>query len=405
MNKRSYLLLCFLQIKSAIALLPKLCLTICCSFLFAYGIYHAGREFLSRPEEIKLPVALVLPEDDTYAGLAFSFIERMDSIRSLCSFERTDKETALSLLKSSEVYAVILIPDSFVEHILNGTNSAATLILPRKDTLESILFSTLADAGASTLSTAQSGIYAMEELMISYEQWDSIPKAEEALNRLYLSYALNRGRIFQTETISATGALSLSKYYICSAAVLLLLLSGMGHYSYYSSEPESLKLLFRRQGISPLVLLFSKLMAISGIYLVLLFPILVLAGFLPISSVGGFFILIFSVQSFLLLLCSICSQSGSYILVSAVLSILGLFLSGAFLPSVFLPEAVRQIGQLLPTALFLKLCRELLTDSLSISSIVYGIITGFLFLSTACLLHRCHTGSKRKIISTRGFKI
>lgn len=155
MNKRSYLLLCFLQIKSAIALLPKLCLTICCSFLFAYGIYHAGREFLSRPEEIKLPVALVLPEDDTYAGLAFSFIERMDSIRSLCSFERTDKETALSLLKSSEVYAVILIPDSFVEHILNGTNSAATLILPRKDTLESILFSTLADAGASTLSTAQ----------------------------------------------------------------------------------------------------------------------------------------------------------------------------------------------------------------------------------------------------------
>lgn len=396
MNKQSYLLLCFLQIKSAIFLLPKLCLTICCSLLFAFGIYHAGKEFLSQPDDIKLPVALVLPEDDTYAGLAFSFIERMDSIRSVCSFTRTDKETALSMLKSGDVYAVILIPDSFVEHILNGTNSAATLLFPRKDSLESILFSTLADAGASTLSTAQSGIYAMEELLIAYEQWDSLEKAEEELNKRYLSYAMNRGRMFHTETLSATGSLSLSKYYICSAVVLFLLLSGMGNYSYFSSEPESLKLLLKRQGISSLFVLFSKLMAISGICFLLLFPIVVLADFLPLSGIGGFFILIFSVQSLLLFLGSICSQSGSYILVSAVLSILCLFLSGAFIPPIFLPETIRQIGSLLPTTLFLRLCRELLTDTLSISSILNGIITGLAFLLASSFFYRYHTSSKNR---------
>ncbi len=252
---------------------------------------------------------------------------------------------------------------------------------PRKDSLESILFSTLADAGASTLSTAQSGIYAMEELLIAYEQWDSLEKAEEELNKRYLSYAMNRGRMFHTETLSATGSLSLSKYYICSAVVLFLFaVWRMGNYSYFSSEPESLKLLLKRQGISSLFVLFSKLMAISGIcflaisdcctcwfsaalwYRRILYPYFFRS--IPPSVFFG----------------SICSQSGSYILVSAVLSILCLFLSGAFYSTYLSPETIRQIGSLLPTTLFLRLCRELLTDTLSISSILNGIITGLTFL-------------------------
>lgn len=380
MHNNKLFLFFHIQLKSALLLLPKLFLILCFSLLFIYGIQTAGKELMERTDSVKLPVALVLPENDTYAGLAFSFLERMDSIRSTCNFQRTDRESALSLLKSGNVYAVILIPDSFVEHILNGTNSSATLILPKEGSVESILFCTLANAGTSTLSTAQAGIYAVEDVLISYGKWNELPEAEEELNKLYLSYALNRNKMFKTETISATDSLTLTEYYICSAVVLYLLLTGMGSYYYFQAEPDSLRLLINRQGTSPWLRTIIKLLAVTAILSLFLFPFMVIWGLMPFTAWGVFFLLTFSIQSFLYLLSSFCSQSGSYIIMSAVLSIIFLFVSGAFIPSVFLPEAVRSLGKILPSTFFLKMCRELLTDTFSLSSAIQAILISALFL-------------------------
>lgn len=378
MNKNKIFLFFRIQLKSAFHLLPGFLVILFVSLLFFSGIYAAGRELMNRPDSIQMPVALVLPENDTYAGLAFSFLEH--SMPSSCSFQRTDRDSALHLLQSGDVYAVILIPDSFVEHILNGTNSPATLILPREGSIESILFATLANAGTSVLSTAQAGIYAVENVLISYEKWDTLAKVEEELNKRYLSYALNRNRIFQTETVSATGSLTLTEYYLSSAIVLYLLLSGMGSYHYYQAEPASLRLLLSRQGISLSLRTITKTAAAAAVLFLLFFPLLVLSGRMPFRSCGGFFLLIFAVQAFLYLLSSFCPQSGSFIIISAVLSTLCLFVSGAFLPSVFLPETVRNLGDLLPSAFFLKLCRELLTDTFSLWSAMRAALLSALFL-------------------------
>lgn len=357
---KKYISFFFIQLKSAVLLLPKLCLLLGFCLVFVFGIIQAGRELFKQPDEIKIPVALVLPEDDVYAELAFSFLERMDSIRSTCAFERTDRKNALTLLKAGKVYAVILIPDSFVEHILNGTNSSATLILPNQGGLEAILFATLADAGASTLSTAQAGIYAVEDVLISYEKQDTIPKAEEELNRLYLSYALNRDRLFHTTDVSATDGLSLTDYYLCSGIVLFLLLSGMAGFSYFQAESAGLRLLLGRQGLSVIAVFLLKLSAISIVYTIFLFPLPVIAGILPFSALGYFFLLVLSAEAILMLFSMLCPHAGNYYIITATLSIICLFLSGAFFPSAFLPETVRDFGNLLPTAFLLKLCRRML---------------------------------------------
>lgn len=357
---KNYTSFFFLQLKSAVLLLPRLSLILVFCLLFVSGILAAGRELMKQPADLKLPTALVLPENDTYAELAFSFLEGMDSIRSTCSFERTNKEQAYSLLKSGEVYAVILIPDSFIEHILDGTNSSATLLLPKQGSLESILFVTLADAGASTLSTAQAGIYAIEDVLISCEKWDEIAKVEKELNKRYLSYALNRSRMFETETVSATDNLSLADYYICSGITLFLLLSCMAGYSYFHAESVGLRLLLDRQGISPVSVFLLKLLAISIVYTIFLFTLAVPSGLLTFSALGHFFLLVLSTQAMLMLLSMLCPHAGNYYIIATSLSTVCLFLSGAFIPSVFLPDAVRDFGNLLPTAFLLKLCRGIL---------------------------------------------
>lgn len=358
MNKRLAVLF-FLQLKSAILLLPKLFPVLLVTALFCTGIYTAGKELLSQNTRMKLPVALVLPENDTYAGIAFSFLEHMDSIKATCSFERTNEKEALAMLESGEVYAAILIPDSFIEHILNGTNTPATLVLPREGSVESILFLTLADAGVSTLATAQAGIYAMDEVLISCGKAEDIARAEEALNELYLSYALNRDKLFDTKKLSATGVLSVKEYFISSGIVLFLLLSGMGSYDYFRSESASLKLLLRRQKVSCGLQFVIKLLAASVIYTAVLFPLGILAGLLPLSGFLAFFLLVLATQTYLYLLSLLSSGAGGYIIGSAIPSILFLFLAGGFVPSIFLPQAVRNLGNMLPGGLFLKLAQSM----------------------------------------------
>lgn len=350
----------YIQIKAAFQLLPKLFLILCFCLLFTFGILTAGKKALEQPDAIQLPVALVLPEDDTYAGIAFTFLEQMDSIRSTCTFIRTNQEEALDLLQSGRVYAAILIPDSFIENILNGTNSSATLILPQQNSLESILFVTLADSGTSILSTAQAGIYAMEDVLLSYQKWDALSTAEEKLNQIYLSYAFNRSRMFQTESVSSTDRLSLRDYYTCSGIVLCLLLSGLVNYHYFRAESADLRRLLNRQGMLTSTCLILKLLAVSFIYTLFLFPFLFFWKNLPFSAVGNFFVLTLAIQIFLMGISFFCPHAGTYYIVSSAVSVICLFLSGAFLPSVFLPETIRRIGELLPTSLFLRICRGML---------------------------------------------
>lgn len=358
MNKRLPILF-FLQLKAAFQLLPRLFLILGISILFFSGIYTGGKKLLTQNERVRLPVALVLPENDTYAGIAFSFLERMDSIKSTCSFERVTEKEALSMLGSGEVYAVILIPDSFVEHILNGTNTPATLILPREGSLESILFLTLADSGADTLATAQAGIYAMDELLISIGRAADIPAAEKGLNELYLSYALNRDRLFYTEKLSATGALSVKEYFICSGTVLFLLLTGMGSYDYFHGDSAGLKVILRRKSITLFHLSSIRIIALTFVYTAVLFPIGVISGLLPCSAFMPFLFLVSATQIYICIICLLSSHEGNCITVNAVLSVLFLFLAGGFIPSAFLPEAVRNIGNILPGGLFLRLAGKM----------------------------------------------
>lgn len=382
-----------IQLKSAIFLLPGLLLLLLCCLFFGWGILTAAEDFLGGRDLNRIPVALVLPQDDAYAGLAFSYVERMDSIRDTCRFVRADETEALRLLSSGEVYAAVLIPDSFVEHILNGTNSPATLLLPREGSLESILFATLASSGVSTLGTAQAGIYALEDTLIAWEKWEDIPKAGEALNRLYLSYALNRDRIFRTERISATDSLPLTGYYICSALVLFLLLSGMGCYRYYHAESPGLQLLLSRQRISCTLLLFLKLLAVTLLYTLLLFPPLLAGELVSLSSLGGFLLLVCSTQAFLLFLASFC-QAGSFVLVSGLLSVTILFLSGAFIPEVFLPQSIRAVGEYLPSAFYLKLCREIYTGGFSLRAVLGNLLLSGAFLLLSALPSRREAGAR-----------
>ena len=71
----------------------------------------------------RIKVAVVLPEEDPMAYRAMKMLRSMQSVKSLCDFSDMSRAEAEKKLKRGSVYAALLIPEHFVEDIMNGVQT------------------------------------------------------------------------------------------------------------------------------------------------------------------------------------------------------------------------------------------------------------------------------------------
>ena len=95
-------------------------------------------------------------------------------------------------------------------------------------------------------------------------------KSEEFLNEAYFSYALDRSVYFKTNTISATGSLTITEFYICSGIVLLLLLSGISCSDLLKRENSALSTSLKRRRIPVSLLFLFKIIGVTLVFFSLL---------------------------------------------------------------------------------------------------------------------------------------
>lgn len=400
-----YRILLWLQIKSAFKSLPKL---ICATLVFAaltalVGI--GGTELLKKDNnDSKLEIALVLPTDsDLYTKMAFSFISEIETVSNVCTFNEMSEEAAFKGLRDGSIYAIIQIPDKFIEHIMNGTNTPAKIILPQSDlTSESMFFRRLVNAGVDDLGAAQAGIYAVDDVCRYYRIVDGVEKSEKFLNSSYLSYALKRDTYFKTETVSSTGALTSAQFYLCTGVVLLLLLSGISCMDLLKHESSALSQALIRRRIPAFILDFFKLtgvtivfyiMIISAYFMVSLakirFPeIMYLIPDLHIISILCLALLLFSVFSLVIFIFHFARTQSAGVLILFTVSALMLFVSGGFIPSALLPKLLQQISVFLPVTYYLRLCAEIITNTLTFSSFIINILFSVFFITATAFSDR-----------------
>ncbi len=398
-----YILLLQLQIKAAFKSLPKL---IAATILFAtlVGLVgFCGTKLLDNNHKNKrMDIALVLPPDaDSYTTLAFSFLSDIDTVKNMCAFETIDREDAFEGLRNRSISAVILIPDNFVNHIMDGTNTPANIILPRSGvTSESMLFRTFVNAGVADLAAAQAGIYAVDDVCRYYTIEDGISQSEDFLNPEYLSYALNRTECFKTETITSTGSLTTIEFYICSGIVLFLLLSGISCSDLLKRENRTLSLALKRRRI-PVFLLFAfKILSVALVFFSIFlftyfmtslaqirFPAIskVLPHLNLISLLSLFFLMI-GIFAMVHCIFQFAQTQSLGVLLLFTISTLMLFISGGFVPLSLLPEALQTISVFLPTTYFIRLCGEIVTNGTTL--LTFLINAGF-----AVFFIGCSTGS------------
>ena len=390
-----------LQQKTAFVYIPKLLLCILCFTLLFAGFSFAGSRLLySNDKPIqRVNIALVAEDDNPLVELALQYVNNLDSVDSICSFEVTDKINALAKLADGSAYAVVILPENFINNILNGRNTPAEIIIKENAGSEIILFETLANAAAYALRTAQAGIYAGIEVIDSLgdELGASRRTIINDLNELYINLALRRALLFEEDTVSATDKLSLATYYGASAAVLLLIISCTGCSSFCKNNTHRMSLLIKRHGIGSFAQLLLQCLALSVCYFVIfvvpffVFELFILqeaASVILFKALPSFFIVIFGISAFSLFLFRIAKTPQTGILLLFAISLVMMLFSGGILPMPFLPAAVGNIGRFLPSYQWLQTAFCLATGSYRL---LPPILTGgfsLLFLAFNFLLDR-----------------
>lgn len=245
-----------------------------------------------------------------------------------------------------EYTAFVTIPNGFMQSVMDGTNLSPYVEIDLKNPLSAVLARQMLRTGTRALSSAQQGIYAVQECL-SYGKnmdHDKYKQLVQAVNLKLIMAFLDRLSNIKTVTLSAAGVLSLPEYFITALAGLLLLCYGF----LYGPAIQNLKK-FSIQSKKSL-----PLFAAAALHVFLLNFLICLMIMAAISALGGQFMIGVA------LICALLATSFSLLLALAfprqtglaagsILLALAMGLcSGAFMPLALMPAFFTTLASFLP---------------------------------------------------------
>ena len=255
-----------LQIKSAFLSIPKIILGTIVTAVLVIAISTCVGIATAQDSDMRMKVAVVYPDyDDTensdsadnkefrYIKMAFNYVSEIDTIKNVCTFEYTDRQKAIDGLRNNYYVMAIIVPENMISDIMSGENTPVEVVCQSEGVNNtSMIFREMVRAGGSDLATAEAGIYTFDDLFNGVlKNYRGLRGTHEnKLNDIYLSYALNRSIYFKTRDISVKEGLSTVQFYVCTAIVMLLLLSTITCAGNMKGESRSLAKSLKGAGIS-----------------------------------------------------------------------------------------------------------------------------------------------------------
>lgn len=316
---------------------------------------------------VQITIAVTQEEQNLLTNLAIQYIQGMESIASTCKFLVVSDDEAFAMLQEGEAAAVLVLPKGMIDGIMNGSNVPVQVYFPENAGIESALLKELTDAGVQMLRVAQAQIYGIYDTAKNYGALEQLSVLEGDIDSYNLAFALERLALFQTQEISSTGALSAIQYAAASGVVFFLLLLGMACYPVMQPYSPAVQGQLQRQGIGIgrqcigkwLCGACSMGIGFFGFYLVLkaLFGALGYEAWMPETGIRQgvvCVIILLCITTFIYFIFQLAGNGTAAILLLFFLSVVMLYCSGGFLPSVFLPKTLQKIGGFLPTTYLIE---------------------------------------------------
>jgi len=314
--------------------------------LFSQGVDFAG-----------VTLAVTAPEGDETPRLLEGYMGEMEDIAQYCQFRGMAEADALEALRAGEVTAVLALPENFIQGVMDGGNPDLRLIVDGERPLESLLLLWVGQSACDILSAFQSGVYAVLNLYAqSPPPGLSRDQVVVDINLRYIRLALDRGELFQSRTVSATGVLPVHLHYGLTLLAYLGLSAAPLFLPLYSGSWMGFQRRLRAVGRGPLAGCLSGVTAGAAALFLLLAPALLLLGEGPPLPLLGAAL---GMAVFCSIFCALCclawgSAAGCGGLSFAV-SLASLALAGGVVPPVLLPGALRRLTGLSPVTWLARL--------------------------------------------------
>jgi len=330
-----------LAVLIALCLCLPLCIAPAAEQLFSQGVSFSG-----------ITLGVTSPDGDAIPALLEELLPQMQDVSAYCQIRAMEQEEAVRSMERGDVTAVLVLPENFIQGILDGTNPDVELLVPSDRPLESLLTLWVGQSATDLLSSIQSAIYAVLDL------YSKNPPAEldytqvvSQINLRYINWTLNRQDLFRVQKISVTGLLPIGTHYGLSLLCFLLLAMAPFFFRIYEPAWFRAQQRFLAVGQRPLVCWLSSIRACW----VLLFGILLTATLLlgngnpllcaAVCALCGLFC-----AAFVCICCLLAGNIGTCGILSSLLGLVFLGLSGGILPPVMLPQAIRSCMGLSPVS-------------------------------------------------------
>lgn len=320
-------------------------LTLLCLFL-PLCIGPAAEMALSRGISFSgITLAVTAPEGDPVPEMLEQFMPNMSDVSQYCTFCALEQDEAMEQLVRGDVSAVLVLPEDFLQGVMNGTNPDVQIIVPSDRPLEALLTLWAGQSAADMLAAFQSGIYAVLELY-GESPPDGLTYSDvvAGINLRYVSWTLGRQDMFRIQTVAATEQLPIGLHYGLSLLAFFLLSLPPVFMQIFGSSWIASQRRLRAAGRGAVVCFSSSAAACW----VLLFPvtaaavvILVRGNALPILAAAGLSALFCT--AYCCLCCLLTGNTSSCGALSFICSLVALTLSGGIVPPVLMPEPMRKL--------------------------------------------------------------
>ena len=346
-------------------------------------------------------VAVCVEGEDLISEYIKSYIQNMKSTEGILEFDVWDEAPRPEEMESEELAACIIIPEKTPVSILNGENVPVKIFFPQHVNntqwyLQTKLIRGLAESGMTYIDVPQTESILLYEILSDDEQ-ETKQQLEQIIDLFHLCMVMERESWFQDQTVKKMGAYQFKEYYLASAAVLILLLWGVGIGGYICGQQMQWKLLQKRRGVSLFWQYFYSRVVFCIPYVLFLICCIGMLIFVNGSTSAGnaitgkvcyrlcWMVILAALQSALFF--QLFEKTSSGIFALLVWNLAGYVCAGGVLPDAFLPEKVTKAAGFLPQGICMQNMLSIVSQEKGMMGQNLNILIGysiFLFLAGLC---------------------
>ena len=346
-------------------------------------------------------VAVCVEGEDLISEYIKSYIQNMKSTEGILEFDVWDEAPRPEEMESEELAACIVIPEKTPVSILNGENVPVKIFFPQHVNntqwyLQTKLIRGLAESGMTYIDVPQTESILLYEILADDEQ-ETKQQLEQIIDLFHLHMVMERESWFQDQTVKKMGAYQFKEYYLASAAVLILLLWGVGIGGYICGQQMQWKLLQKRRGVSLFWQYFYSRVVFCIPYVLFLICCIGMLIFVNGSTSAGnaitgkvcyrlcWMVILAALQSALFF--QLFEKTSSGIFALLVWNLAGYVCAGGVLPDAFLPEKVTKAAGFLPQGICMQNMLSIVSQEKGMMGQNLNILIGysiFLFLAGLC---------------------